>query len=397
MARMLRERVRGQHARVTTLELFFDLVFVFAVTQLSHSLLAHLTPVGALQAGLLTFAVWWAWIYTAWITNWLDPEHPTVRVLLFVLMGLGLVMSTSIPQAFEGRALWFAAAYVTFQLGRSLFMTWAARNDRPLFQNFIRVSTWLAVSGALWIAGGLADTLRLPLWGLALAIEYMGPAAAFWLPGMGRTDTHDWNVEGGHMAERCGLFVIICLGESVLVTGATFAGHGWDWATVAAFAAALGGAIALWWIYFSAHAEASLLAIAHSEDPGRIARTAYTYAHIPLVAGIIVTAAGDELALAHPLESAAHGGAAWLLLGGPALYLLGALWFKFAVFRVFLGPRAAGLVMLAAAAFAAPALSSLALSAVATAVLAIVAAWETALRARTGADHGAHVGTKVEA
>ena len=395
---MLRERVQGRHARVTTLELFFDLVFVFAVTQLSHGLLAHLTPEGAIHAGLLTLAVWWAWIYTTWITNWLDPDHPAVRALLFVLMALGLVMSTSIPHAFEDRAVTFALAYVTFQLGRSLFMTWAARGDRPLFLNFVRVSAWLAASGVCWIAGAFSDAMRLPLWGLALAIEYLGPAAAFWTPGFGRSETRDWNVEGGHMAERCGLFVIICLGESVLVTGATFAGHAWDAATIAAFAAALGGAIALWWIYFSAHAEASFLAIAHSDDPGRIARMAYTYAHIPMVAGIIVTAAGDELALAHPVENATHGGAAWLLLGGPALYLAGALWFKFAVFRVFPGPRAAGLAMLGAAAFAAPALSILALSAVATTVLAIVAAWETAIRARTdGAGHEGHAAAKAEA
>lgn len=397
MSGMMRERVQGEQARVTTVELFFDLVFVFAVTQLSHGLLAHPTWGGAIETALLMLAVWWAWIYTAWITNWLDPEHPTVRAMLFVLMGLGLVMSTSIPQAFDDRALPFAAAYVTFQLGRSLFMTWATRRERPLFLNFVRVSTWIATAGALWIAGAFLPEWRLPLWAAAMGIEYIGPAATFWLPGLGRTDTHDWTVEGGHMAERCGLFVIICLGESVLVTGATFAGHAWDTPNVGAFAAALAAAVALWWIYFSAHAEASLRAIASSDDPGRIARMAYTYAHIPLVAGIIVTAAGDELALAHPMANGAHGAAPWLILGGPALYLVGALWFKLAVFRVFLGPRAAGLVMLAAAALAAPALSTLALSAVATGVLVVVAAWETALRARTGAGHGAHVGTKVEA
>src|SRR5687768_4058165 len=99
---MLRERVRGHHARVTHLELFFDLVFVFAITQVSHSLLEHLTPAGALQAAFLLMAVWWAWIYTAWITNWLDPEHPFVRAMMFALMAIGLVMSTSLDEAFDG-------------------------------------------------------------------------------------------------------------------------------------------------------------------------------------------------------------------------------------------------------------------------------------------------------
>lgn len=380
--RMLRERVAGEHARVTTIELFFDLVFVFAVTQLSHSLLAHLTWQGALQTGVLMLAVWWAWIYTTWITNWLDPERAAVRAMLFVLMGLGLVLSTSIPEAFETRAIPFAAAYVAFQVGRSLFMTGAARRDRPLFVNFVRITAWLAVSGVFWIAGALAhDEWRVGAWMLALVIEYAGPAAAFWTPGLGRTDTRDWTVEGGHMAERCGLFMIICLGESVLLTGATFAGHAWHWPNVAAFVTALSGAIAMWWVYFSWHAEAAQDAISESDNPGRIARLAYTYAHIPLVAGVIVTAAGDELALAHPLE-AAHGASIWLILGGPASFLAGALWFKHAIFGVVSASRLSGLVALAAAALAAPHLSTLALSGAATGALVLVAAWETLAQRR---------------
>jgi low temperature requirement protein LtrA len=371
---MLRERVHGHHARVTNVELFFDLVFVFAITQLSHSLLAHLNLEGAIHAAVLMMAVWWVWVFTAWITNWLDPDHRNVRAMLFVLMAVGLVMSSSVPDAFGARAVPFAMAYAAMQVGRTLFMCWAG--DAPLRLNFTRIAAWMGTAGVFWITGAFLPDLRLALWVIALAIEYAGPAAGFWTPGLGRATTADWTVEGAHLAERCGLFIIICLGESVLVTGATFAQHPWEPGLIGAFFAALAGSIAMWWIYFNAHAEAAAHAIAESDDPGRIARIAYTYAHIPIVAGIIVTAAGDELALAHPLGHVAPQ-TAWLILGGPALFLLGGAWFKFAVFRTISPPRTSGLVLLGLAAVAAPHLTPLALSALATAALIAVASWET--------------------
>jgi len=377
---MLRERIRGRHARVTTLELFFDLVFVFAVTQLSHSLLAHLSVAGAVQMALLVLAVWWVWVFTAWVTNWLDPDHTNVRSMLFLLMAVGLVLSTSLPDALGKRAVPFALAYAGMQVGRTLFMIWAVRHDRSLHRSFLRIGAWLGVSALFWIAGAFGPAnLRLALWAIALGIEYAGPAMAFWTPGLGRSTTREWTVEGGHMAERCGLFIIICLGESVLATGATFSAHAWDPAAIGAFLSALVAAIAMWWIYFSSHADLAARAIAESDDPGRIARIAYTYAHIPIVAGIIVTAAGDELALAHPLGHAGPA-VAWLILGGPALFLAGGVWFKQAVFEHLSVPRIAGLVMLVAVAAAAPYLTPLALSVAATGALVVVAAWETANR-----------------
>jgi low temperature requirement protein LtrA len=163
------------------------------------------------------------------------------------------------------------------------------------------------------------------------------------------------------------------------VTGATFADGAWEPAAIAAFVAGLGGSIAMWWIYFNAHADAAAGAIEASDDPGRIARHAYTYAHIPIVAGIIVTAAGDELAVAHPLGHV-EGATLALIVGGPALFLAGGLWFKHSVFKVLSASRGAGLGMLAALALAAPQLTPLVLSAAATAILALVAAWETVSR-----------------
>lgn len=379
---MLRERIQGRHARVTYVELFFDLVFVFAITQLSHGLLAHLNLEGAIHTGMLMLAVWWVWVFTAWITNWLDPDRVSVRSMLFVLMAVGLVMTTSLPEAFGARALPFALAYAGMQVGRSLFMVWASRDDGSLCRNFVRITAWMATAAIFWVTGALQPELRLPLWALALGIEYAGPASGFWTPGLGRASTTEWTVEGAHMAERCGLFIIICLGESILVTGATFGEHPADLASIGAFLAALTAAIAMWWIYFNAHAEAAAHAIAESDDPGRIARIAYTYAHIPIVAGIIVTAAGDELALAHPVGHV-ETAAIWLILGGPALFLAGGLWFKHAVFKVISASRAGGLALLGLTALAAPHLTPLMLSAAATAALIVVAAWETVTLPKT--------------
>jgi low temperature requirement protein LtrA len=285
---LLRERRPHEHGRVTFVELFFDLVFVFAITQLSHALLEHLTLLGLLQATLLFMAVWWVWIYTSWATNWLDPERTPVRLMMFALMLAGLVLSTSIPKAFESTGLAFAGAYVAMQLGRTCFVLRALKGHSPAnHRNFQRIVCWLALSSVFWIAGGLAEgAWRLGLWLAALAIEYVSPYVYFWTPGLGRSSTADWDVEGGHMAERCGLFIIIALGESILVAGTKFGNLPMTAATVAAFAVAFVGSVAMWWIYFNIGAERASRTIARSSDPVRVAslaRLAYTYLHLPLV------------------------------------------------------------------------------------------------------------------
>src|ERR1700736_3889057 len=144
---MFRVIVPNQPSRVTNAELFFDLVFVFVVTQISHTLLGRFTPLGAVQVTLLFLAVWWAWVYTAWVTNWLNPDLTPVRVLLFLLMLGGLVLSTSIPTAFEGRGLWFATAYAAMQVGRTIFWLASVPPERTLVRkNAVRISPWLAMS-----------------------------------------------------------------------------------------------------------------------------------------------------------------------------------------------------------------------------------------------------------
>src|ERR1700694_3682416 len=294
---LFRQYVPHQRSRVTYAELFFDLVFVFAVTQISHTLLGNFTPLGALQTTLLFLGVWWVWVYTSWITNWLNPELTPVRVLLFLLMLGGLVLSTSIPTAFESRGVWFATAYAAMQVGRTVFLLVSTPPGRTLARmNAVRILAWLMMSAVFWIAGGFAEGhARLVFWAIALGIEYMSPAVRFWIPKYGASQVADWVVEGGHMAERCAGFIIIALGESIVVSGAPFGDITWTTATGAAFASAFIGALAMWWIYFHKGAEAGSELISKSSEPGRLARLAYTYLHMPIGGRILVPAGGDQL------------------------------------------------------------------------------------------------------
>lgn len=210
-------RTPGQPAKVASVELFFDLVYVFAVTQLSHHLLEHLTPLGVLQTAILWFAVWLGWQYTAWVSNWFNPEHLVIRTMLMVLMGLALLVSAAIPEAFGERGLLFALSFVAIQVGRTLFVLASLGRGHALTPNFLRILCWLLVSSAFWIAGGLNEGApRLALWLLAVACEYASPMAGFPVPGLGRSTTSDWTIDGGHLAERCQLFVIIALANPCL-------------------------------------------------------------------------------------------------------------------------------------------------------------------------------------
>jgi low temperature requirement protein LtrA len=375
---LFRKTVPNQHSRVTYAELFFDLVFVFAVTQISHSLLGRFTSLGALQTTLLFLAVWWVWVYTSWITNWLNPELTPVRILLFLLMLGGLMLSTSIPRAFEDRGLWFALAYAAMQVGRTVFLLASIPPTRtPAWINAIRILVWLSVSAVFWIAGGVAEGYqRLLLWAVALGIEYISPAVRFWIPKYGASAVADWVVEGGHMAERCAGFIIIALGESIVVTGATFADLSWSAETVGAFASAFVGAIAMWWIYFHKGAEAGSEQISRSSEPGRLARLAYTYLHMPIVAGIILSAVADELVLTHP---AGHSDLKTVVsaIGGPLLFLIGTILFKHTFRGWFQLSHLVGIIALGLLAWFAGALSPLLLSGLTSAILIVVAAWES--------------------
>jgi low temperature requirement protein LtrA len=369
--RLLRDRSGDQ--RVTNIELFFDLVYVFAVTQLSHHLLADPTVRGARQGALLLAMIWLVWAYTTWVTNWMDPERLEVRVLLIVLMLVSLAMSAALPRAFTTLGWVVGTGYAVQQIGRGVFMVVALRG--PLQKNFERILAWCVVSGSFAVAGGLADGLaRELLWLLAVSTDVVGGLTGFATPGLGRSRTSDWTIEGGHFAERCQAFILIALGESIVIIGATLSGIARISGTVvAAFVVAFAGSVALWWLYFDRSAGASAAVIAASDDPGRIARAAYHLIHPVMVAGIIVSAAADDKILTAP-SSIASAPSAWMILGGPALFLAGHAAFKWVVWRVIPWTRLAGVAVLALLGVAAPVLPEIALAACAAAVVAAVAA-----------------------
>ena len=371
-------RSRDHRAHVTNVELFFDLVFVFAVTQLSHRLLEHLSVAGALQTGFLLFAVWWVWMYTSWFTNWIDPDRPTVRMLMFLLMLAGLCMSAAIPNAFGHEGLLFAIAYSFIQVVRTLFIVVASRrHDTVIHLNFLRILAWLATAAVLWIGGGLLDgTERALAWVVALSLEVFGPFFGYFVPGIGRSATSDWKIDGSHMAERCSLFVIIALGESILVTGATAARRPATVAAVSAFVIAFLGSVAMWWVYFNIGAGRGSRQIAGSDDPGCVARAVYTFFHIPIIAGIVACAVADEISIAHP-DGHIGVAEACVLLGGPALYLAGNVFFKRASAKYYPLSHLVGLGLLLLLAVVSLRMTPLVLGAATTIVLITVAVWET--------------------
>jgi low temperature requirement protein LtrA len=346
MARVARaslHRDAGVEQRVTPLELFYDLVFVFAITQVSHLLLEHLTWQGAAQSTLVLLVVWWSWNYTTWVTNELDPGSIVVRLLLIALMLASLLMAIAIPEAFGDKALLFAASYVAIQVGRHCFLTFAAADRGTVErQRAGRILTWFVAAGVLWIAGALVDgSTRTVLWLAALAVDYAAPLVTFWVPGRPRLSPEVWEVGTEHFAERFQLFIIIALGESIVITGATTAELELTTATVAAFGLAFLATAALWWLYFSLVATIAQRRLALAENRTVLARDAYTYLHVVIVAGILLTAVGDELVIAHPTEELPDGELA-ALVSGPALYLLAHVALRLRMTGTISGRRLAG-------------------------------------------------------
>lgn len=378
----------GGHAPVSNLELFFDLVYVFAITQISLFARLHIaaspTPlVGLAQALVLFFAVWWAWIYTSWATNWADPDAVPVRLMMLAAMLASLVMAAVLPRAFDDthHAAGFALAYCTIQIGRTLFMVWAMAGERPAgSRNMARITLWFVAAAPLWLAGAAAPgAARVSLWATALAIEYAGPFAGFRVPLLGRSTTADWDISGSHMAERASLFVLIALGEGIVVTGSAFADGAPSMPRAAALVASFAGSVLMWWVYFDMGATRGARHIATSSDAGRVARNAYTYLHLPIAAGVVATAVADALLMAAPMGAAAPGQIA--ASGGGLVLFVGGI----GVFKRYSSPRgnlplSHGVGLLLLGALIATALlrpvPALGFAAIGAAVLLVVAVWE---------------------
>jgi low temperature requirement protein LtrA len=376
---------------VEPVELFFDLVYVLAVTQITHHLLEHLDLSGAVQTAILLLTVWAAWINTAWVTDYFDMTARRARIVLLILMLASLVMSASIPEAFDDRGLAFAAGIIAIGAGGPAMLMAAMDETLPLRLVLRRVVIWWLLLGIIWVGGALVDgNLRIAIWAASMTAFYVLAWTGCPLPYLGHSHTTDYTIAGPHLAHRCLLFITIALGESILITGSNFGELPSAADRVAAFVVAFAGSVAFWWIYFDRAEEAAREVIANAQDPGWFGLIAYTYVHVLIVGGIIVTAAGDELAIAHPGDDVTIESAA-LILGGPALYLAGHALFKLAVWEVISAPRVAALAALAGLIPLAFVASALVLLTAATLVLVAVIVWDMT----AGSRHAATVSPRV--
>ena len=369
-------RAPGAERVVTPLELFFDLVYVFAIGQLSHHLLEHVDLRTGAETAIMTLAVFYAWYMVAWGANWLDPDRPPVRLLLVGLMFASLLMSAAIPGAFDGRAWLFVTGYLLIQIGRSLFLIIALRG-RALGRHFVNDLVWELGAGALWVAGAIADAdARLVLWGLAVATTYTGVASLHWLPGRGRAiDLAHTEIAGGHLIERFRLFFIIVLGETVLVTGNSFTNEPFELERLLTLVIAFTGTVALWWCYFQRIERIGFEAAETADDAGAIGWEG-TWTLTLIVIALIGIAVGDELAIAHPDDEPTLGFTI-LAFGGPALFLLAQTLFLRDVLGHVPRSRLLGLAALALLAFATASLTLIVGIAASTAVLVAVAVADT--------------------
>jgi len=369
-------RVPGSERIVTPLELFFDLVYVFAIGELAHHLLEHVDVRTGAETVIMALAVVYAWFMTAWGLNWLDPDNLPVRLLVVGLMFASLLMSVSIADAFGDRAWLFVTGYLLLQVGRATFLIVALRG-RPLSAHFVNDLTWELGAGALWIAGAVADgDARLALWGTAVVVLLAGLWSLHWLPWRGRAiDVAHTEISASHLFERFRLFFIIALGESVLSAGNAFVAEPYELERLAALAVVFAGTVALWWCYFHRAEAIAADAVEAVDDAGAMGLRG-TWTLTSIVLALIGIAVGDELAIAHPGGDPTLG-FTLLTFGGPALFLLSQTLFMAQTIGSVSRARVVALVSLVAFAFATAPLSLIAGIAASSAVLVAVAVADT--------------------
>ena len=310
-------RTGHRRSEVGPVELFFDLVYVFAIIQISHLLIDHLSWIGAAQTAIVFAAVWWGWNYTAWAMNWLNPTRTPVQLLSGVLMLSALGMAIAIPTAFADGAWLFVGCYLFMGILRPVFMMIAYRGQQ-LAANYRMLLLWTFIAGVLWVAGAaFDDEWRLLLWLIAVGVDYAAPLAHYRIPGIGAAPMHTWDTDAEHLAERNRLVFIIALGESVLLMGGSIVEHGHLTGPLA-LSALVGFAslFVLWWNYF---ALAGPDTSGGDSSTGAL-RSAYAYAHAFMVLGAILVAVSIELRLSHD-----HLTPASILVttAGPLVYLIG--------------------------------------------------------------------------
>jgi low temperature requirement protein LtrA len=356
--------------QVSPLELFFDLVFVLAITECTQLMSEHPTW-GGLVKGLLVLGVlWWSWVGYSWITSVVDPEEDAVRIVIFVAMAGGLVAALCVPDAFGALGLEFALAYAVVRSAQiGLFMI-ASRDDPKLRSSVVGLACSTAVGVGILIGASFLDgSAQVALWGLALALDMGGPYF------MG---SEGWKLTPAHFAERHGLILIIALGESIVAIGIGVEGH-LTYGQGAAAVVGIGLAAAMWWLYFDVVALVAARRLERA-PAGRVqnemARDSYSYLHFPMIAGIVLVALAMKKTLAH-VEDPLKMVPAFALLGGVAAYLLAHVSFRYRHIHTINTRRAVLAVLLLGFLPAAIELPALAVVAIVATALWVLIVWET--------------------
>ncbi|MFG1955735.1 low temperature requirement protein A [Micromonospora sp. NPDC048830] len=375
--RYLRAPEHPQQA--TFLELFFDLAYIFAFTRISGRLVDNLDLINAAQTLVLLLAIFWVWTFTAWSTNFFNPERVQIQLLVIASMFGTVVLTIAVPGAFEARGLLFAGTYLLIHLGRSLTLRYLLRGHELQHVPYL-VLSWFGLSAVPWILGAFAPSpVRLALWALAIAIDYLGGILLWATPKLGRMRESQWAFAPEHLAERYRQFFNISLGETILVLGATFIAAKATFLRTGALIVAFATAALIWRIYFHQAAHTLADTLKSSNQPNRLGRAAAN-AHLIMVAGVVVTSVGYRAVIDQPNG---HTPISWLLviLGGPALFLAGRARFEYTVYAGVSPTRPIGVLVLGA--LVAPLLLAPPLVAAAAVVVVLTGiALADALRAR---------------
>ncbi|MFL5832548.1 MAG: low temperature requirement protein A [Solirubrobacterales bacterium] len=356
--------VRREGERVTPLELFFDLVFVLAITQCTALIVAEPTWASVAQGLAILALLWWSWGGYAWLTSVVNPEEGVVRIVMFAAMAAFLVAALCVPEAFDSSALFFACAYGVVRAAHITLFLIASREDPSLRRsvNGLAGSTALGV-GLLFAAAAFDGAAQAAIWALALLLDFGGPFL-FGVEG--------WKLVPGHFAERHGLIVIIALGESLVAIGVGVSEFSLSVAVVTSVLLGISITVGLWWAYFDVVAPVAERVLERTQGVARahLARDSYTYLHLPMVVGIVFLALGLKKVVGYVSDSTEHelsdpltGMPLVALYGGVALYLLALVAFRLRNVRSLNAQRlavAALLLVLVPVAWQLPALLSLA-------------------------------------
>jgi low temperature requirement protein LtrA len=373
-AAVLRDPTSPQH--VTFLELFFDLVFVFALDRVAQGLIDTLDWSDLLETMVLLPAVWWIWMMTVWMTDRLDPERTSTQLTVIGIMLGTLILASAVPNAFGSRGWFFAGMYVSVQLGRTLYLLAVLRRHR-LRRRTLRTLFWFVVSAVPWLLGAASSgPLRLALWALAITIDYVAARLDFPTPGAGRSPISEWGLAAAHMSERYQQIVIIALGGTIIVAGSTFGASDFKLDSIAALVVSFAVTGLLWRIYIYRAGELMYEALTRSANPDHLGRsTAYT--HLLIAAAAIAVSVADRLVIAQPLARP-HPSWTAVIMAGPVLFLLGRARLEYTVFSRVSYSRRIGLAVLVASIPVMIAVPPLAVAGTMVAILVGVAAGDVA-------------------